>query len=70
MATWLRDALHDALVPCGRAIADEYASFQAVVPAICEVRRLQPEEITFTDFRVMAAEWVMAENDGPPAGPR
>ncbi len=62
VATWLRDELGDPDVPGGRAIAAEYARFRADIPAFCAVRRLHPDEITFKDFRAMAAAWIVADN--------
>jgi hypothetical protein len=64
VATWLRDEVQDPDVPGGRAIAAEYARFRADVPAICAVKRLEPEEITFKDFRAMAAEWIRGDSGG------
>lgn len=62
VATWLRDEIRDPAVPGGRAIAQEYARFQADVPQICAVKLLHVDEITFKDFRAMAAEWIRADN--------
>ena len=62
VATWLRDEVQDPAVPGGRAIADEYDRFKADVPAICAVRRLAPDELTFGDFRAMAEEWIVTAN--------
>lgn len=64
VATWLRDELRDPAIPGGRAIATESERFRADVPAICALKRLHPEEITFKDFRAMAAEWIDADNTG------
>lgn len=64
VATWLRDAAHDDRVPGGRAIATEFAAFSAAVPAICAGRRLHPDELTFLDYRAMAAEWILAMPGG------
>jgi hypothetical protein len=61
VATWLRD-VRDPDVPGGRAIATEYERFAADVPDICVVKRLHPDEITFKDFRAMAAEWIDVDN--------
>jgi hypothetical protein len=61
LATWLREALRDPIVPGGRAIANEFERFSARVPDICAVRRLAPDELTFTDYRVMAAEWILSD---------
>jgi hypothetical protein len=65
VATWLRDEVQDPGVPGGRAIAAEYARFRADVPAICALKQLQPDEMTFKDFRVMAATWIDADSGAP-----
>jgi hypothetical protein len=65
VATWFRDEIRDPAVPGGRAIANEYDRFTAVIPDICAVKRLDPDEVTFQDYRAMAAEWIVAENSGP-----
>jgi hypothetical protein len=60
-ATWLRDEAQDPNVPGGRAIAQEFGRFQAVLPGICAVKRLHSDEITFKDLHAMAAGWILAE---------
>lgn len=64
VATWLRDEARNPKVPGGRAIADEFDQFSVLVPSICQIKRLHPEELTFQDYRAMAAEWIVAENLG------
>ena len=63
--TWFRDEIRDPAVPGGRAIATEYERFTTVIPDICRVKRLDPDEVTFQDYRAMAAEWIVAENSEP-----
>jgi hypothetical protein len=72
VATWFRDELRDPNVPGGRAIAAEYEKFTTVIPEICALKRLDPEEVTFQDYRAIAAEWIVAESSStaqtrPPA---
>lgn len=62
VATWLRDEARDPDVPGGRVIAREFAQFIEIMPKICAVKRLEPDELTYQDFRFMAAEWIVAEN--------
>jgi hypothetical protein len=69
MATGLRDELRDFYLPGGRAIAQEFMRFEEVVSAICAVRRIEPEEITFSDIQVMAAERTLADTKAAPDGP-
>jgi hypothetical protein len=62
VATWFRDEVRDPNVPGGRAIATKYQKFATVIPDVCAVKRLDPEELTFQDYRAMAAEWIVAES--------
>ncbi len=62
VATWFRDEIRDPNVPGGRAIAAEYEKFMTVIPDICAVKQLDPSELTFQDYRAMAAEWIVAES--------
>src|SRR5215217_7029772 len=59
LATWLRDQSRDPKVPGGRAIAGEFATFKAsILPAVCETRSLEPDELTFGDFNDIVALYV------------
>lgn len=62
IATWFRDEAHDARVPGGRAIATEFKRFQADLPDILRVRKLEPQELTFKDFHTLVANWIVAES--------
>ena len=62
VAAWLREEAHDSAGPGGRATAAEFDRFTSVIPAICAQRRLEPQEITFQDYRRIAAEWIVAES--------
>ena len=62
VGTWFRDEIRDPQVPGGRAIASEYDMFTTIVPDICDLKQLDPEELTFQDYRAMAAEWIVAES--------
>ncbi len=62
IATWFRDEAGDARVPGGRAIVAEFKRFQADLPDILELRRLEPQELTFKDFHTLAANWIVAES--------
>lgn len=50
LASWLRAQSGDPLIPGGIAIATEFATFAAALPAIYRARRLDPIEATFGDF--------------------
>jgi len=62
VATWLRDQSQDQDVPGGRAISAEFERFLVDLPDISASKRLEPDELTFRDLTVIAAEWVLAEN--------
>lgn len=65
IATWFRDEAGDACVPGGRAIAAEFKRFQADLPDILRVRKLEPQELTFKDFHMLAANWIVADSGDP-----
>jgi hypothetical protein len=65
IATWFRDEAGDARVPGGRAIAAEFKRFQADLPDILRVRKLEPQELTFKDFHMLAANWIVADSGDP-----
>src|SRR3954469_3305030 len=59
LATWLRDQSRDSTVPGGGAIAGQFATFKAnILPAICQARSLEPEELTFGDFNAIVSQYV------------
>jgi hypothetical protein len=33
-----------------------------MIPEVCALKRLDPEELTFQDCRAMAAEWIVAKS--------
>ncbi len=62
IATWLRDAAPDPLVPGGRAIAIEFKRFRADLPDIAASKSLETDELTFKDLTAIAARWIVADN--------
>jgi hypothetical protein len=58
VAAWLRQQSRVGNIPGGRAIAREYDTFLAELPAICAVRELEPEELTYGDFTVLVGEYL------------
>jgi len=65
IASWLRDESGDDDVPGGRAMAGEFARFNADLPRIAAAKRLEVDELTFKDLRAIAAAWVLADNQAP-----
>ena len=57
---WLRNALVPPaiLLPSGSRIARRYAEFQADLPLICELIRLDPDELTFNDLTSLISVWL------------
>lgn len=60
LAAWLRDQSEDRTVPGGRAIAAEFAAFEADLPVICAARGLALDELTFGDFNAIIVEYLTA----------
>ncbi|MBI5111489.1 MAG: hypothetical protein HZA68_05880 [Rhodovulum sp.] len=58
LAGWLRDQSNDPKVPGGRAIATEFDTFLAKLPAICRGRALAPDELTFGDLAQLTAAYI------------
>jgi hypothetical protein len=58
VATWLRTQSHDPKVPGGRKIAEEFEVFRSKLPTICEVRGLEPDELTFGDFAALVEAYL------------
>jgi hypothetical protein len=61
LATWLRTQSRDQKVPGGIAIAEEFESFNALLPDIYAARQLHPSEVTFGDYNEVVVEYLTAE---------
>lgn len=57
-ASWLRNKSRRTTVPGGAIIAAEYAEFQAALPEILNGLGLQPAEMTFSDYLLLAESYV------------
>lgn len=64
IATWLRDEARHSGVPGGRAISREFAAFQGDLPDICREIALDVSELTFKDYRDLAATWIVKASAG------
>ena len=60
VASWLRDEAPDPKVPGGKAISGEFHQFSKEIPDICASKKLDPSELTFQDYRGLAAQWIVA----------
>jgi hypothetical protein len=58
IASWLRAESKDVRVPGGRVIAKEFETFTLALPRICKDRRLTADELTYSDYHTLSAEWV------------
>ena len=58
LATWLRREAQDPAVPGGKRIAEEFLVFRKKVPRICAKRSLQEEELIFSDYADLVAEYL------------
>lgn len=58
LAAWLRAQSRDRAVPGGRAIAAEFGTFQRELPAICQARQLEVDELTFGDLNDIVVQYL------------
>jgi hypothetical protein len=58
LASWLRAQSGDQRIPGGIAIANEFATFAAALPAIYRARSLDPIEATFGDFSATVVQYL------------
>lgn len=56
--TWLNNASGRRTIPGGRRISERYEQFCADLPQICELARLEEDEMTYNDFCVFASDWL------------
>ena len=55
VAAWLRVEGRRAEIPGGEVIAADFAAFMAIFPDVCRAAKLNPDNITFFDFKRFAA---------------
>ena len=58
LTSWLRNHSHVALVPGGRAIANDYSTFRLALSAILVDRRLSHREMMFGDYCAIIAQYL------------
>jgi len=63
---WLSDSQlpNERPIPGGTDIAARCARFQAELPALCEERRIQVDELTFKDYAGFVSRWLAGEDEG------
>lgn len=59
---WLSTESGLPTIPGGQYMYERYRVFQEVLPALCEVMRLHPEQLTFGDLSRMVRIW-LEENE-------
>lgn len=57
---WLRNALGAKAIPSGSMFSEDYGRFTEDLPELCEVVRLNPSDLTFTDFYGLVLDWLRA----------
>lgn len=60
VAGWLRRQSRRRGLPGGRSIAREFDTFLAQLPAICGAMGFEVDELTFTDYASIVAEYLAA----------
>ena len=58
IASWLRAEAKDPMVPGGKVIAEEFATFKSAIPKICSDRKLATDELTYMDYKSIATAWI------------
>lgn len=46
------------MIPDAKLMVERYARFRRNLPRLCEKSRLDPDELIFTDFTTLTAEWL------------
>jgi hypothetical protein len=60
VVTWLRTQSRVRSVPGGRAVVLEFAAFEAALPDLCAVWKIEVDELTFGDFATLVSEYIAA----------
>ena len=58
---WLNDASQRATIPGQQHIMRRYAAFRSALPAMCRKARLEPDEMTYTDYSWFVARWLFEQ---------
>jgi hypothetical protein len=57
---WLRNALRTKSIPSGSLLSADYDRLTEDLPELCEAVRLNPSDLTFTDFYGLVFDWLAA----------
>ena len=57
---WLRNALGAKAIPSGSHLSADYDRFTEELPELCRAVRLNPSDLTFTDFHGLVFDWLAA----------
>lgn len=55
---WLSTATKRKTIPGAAVIRQRYADFTAQLPELCAGLQLQPDELLFNEFTLIAASWL------------
>src|SRR5439155_5997785 len=55
---WLQSAPGKAAIPGGMKIWEDYRRFRRELPAIAEEAQLDPRQLTFIDYLLLASNWL------------
>ncbi len=59
LAGWLRHLPGGIHAGGGQSILREYEAFEAILPRLCKQKNMEPDELQFADFNLMATEYVI-----------
>ena len=55
---WLRDAEPNRQLPSSAIIASRYKKFRRDLPGLCQNLRLDPDELTYNDYKWVINRWL------------
>ncbi|MET7242811.1 hypothetical protein ABZT49_05540 [Methylobacterium sp. EM32] len=59
LANWLRHLPGGTHAGGGQSILREYEAFRIILPRLCQQKNMEPDELQFADFNLMATEYVV-----------
>lgn len=62
---WLSDASRRKTLPGGTTIRKRFQEFQEDLPALCQVLRLDPDDLTFNDYTNIVVQWLRQRTGRP-----
>ncbi len=65
LAAWLRHLPGGIQAGGGHSIAREYQDFEAILPSLCALKDMTPDELVFADFNLLVTEFVASLTEEP-----